>query len=151
MNGLDEIGHRDPLRNPIKNAAWATALSCRLSVPILSDEHPDPAALIQIRRHRRIAVLLVAATDTRLPGAVGPKFTDQTQIYRSISGRMLPAKPLHPNSPRSARIDGVRRIYVGLVPSAVSAIVSAFGTPILSGVAGPVTKFVLGGLGEDDK
>jgi hypothetical protein len=32
---------------------------------------------------------------------------------------------------------------VGLVPSAVSAIASAFGTPILSGVAGPVTQFVL--------
>jgi hypothetical protein len=38
---------------------------------------------------------------------------------------------------------------VGLVPSAVSAIVSAFGTPILGGVAGPVTKFVLAELGED--
>lgn len=38
---------------------------------------------------------------------------------------------------------------VGLVPSAVSAIVSAFGTPILGGLAGPVTKFVLGELGED--
>jgi hypothetical protein len=32
---------------------------------------------------------------------------------------------------------------VGLVPGAVSAVVSAFGTPILGGVAGPVTKFVL--------
>ena len=40
---------------------------------------------------------------------------------------------------------------VGLVPSAVSAVVGAFGTPILSGVAGPVTKFVLDGLGEGEK
>jgi hypothetical protein len=40
---------------------------------------------------------------------------------------------------------------VGLVPSAVSAVVGAFGTPILGGVAGPVTKFVLGELGEADK
>jgi hypothetical protein len=40
---------------------------------------------------------------------------------------------------------------VGLVPSAVSAVVSAFGTPILSGVAGPVTKFVLDELGEGEK
>jgi hypothetical protein len=39
---------------------------------------------------------------------------------------------------------------VGLVPSAVSAVASAFGTPILSGVAGPVTKFVLNEL-EGDK
>jgi hypothetical protein len=36
-------------------------------------------------------------------------------------------------------VDGI----VGLVPSAVSAIVSAFATPILGGIAGPVTKFAL--------
>jgi hypothetical protein len=32
---------------------------------------------------------------------------------------------------------------VALVPSATSAIVSAFATPILGGIAGPVTGFVL--------
>ena len=32
---------------------------------------------------------------------------------------------------------------VSLVPGAVSALVSAFATPILGGVAGPVTKYVL--------
>lgn len=31
----------------------------------------------------------------------------------------------------------------GLVPGAVSAVVSAFATPILGGVAGPVTEYVL--------
>lgn len=36
-------------------------------------------------------------------------------------------------------VDGI----VGLVPGAVSAMVGAFATPILGGVAGPVTKFVL--------
>jgi hypothetical protein len=36
---------------------------------------------------------------------------------------------------------------VGLVPGAVSAVVSAFGSPILGGLAGPVTKYVLGKLG----
>jgi hypothetical protein len=36
-------------------------------------------------------------------------------------------------------VDGL----VGLVPAAASAVVSAFGTPILGAVAGPVTKFVL--------
>ena len=36
-------------------------------------------------------------------------------------------------------VDGL----VGLVPGATSAVVSAFGTPILGGIAGPVTKFVL--------
>jgi len=32
---------------------------------------------------------------------------------------------------------------VGLVPSAVGAVVSAFATPLLGGIAGPVTKYVL--------
>jgi hypothetical protein len=36
-------------------------------------------------------------------------------------------------------VDGL----VGLVPAAASAVVSAFGTPILGAVAGPVTKFAL--------
>jgi len=36
-------------------------------------------------------------------------------------------------------VDGL----VGLVPTAASAVVSAFGTPILGAVAGPVTKFAL--------
>jgi hypothetical protein len=36
-------------------------------------------------------------------------------------------------------VDGL----VGLVPKAVGAVVSAFGSPILGGIAGPVTKFVL--------
>jgi hypothetical protein len=36
-------------------------------------------------------------------------------------------------------VDGL----VGLVPSAVSAVASAFGTPLLGGIAGPATKYVL--------
>jgi hypothetical protein len=36
-------------------------------------------------------------------------------------------------------IDGL----VGLVPGAVTAVTSAFATPVLGGIAGPVTKFVL--------
>jgi hypothetical protein len=36
-------------------------------------------------------------------------------------------------------VDGL----VGLVPGAVTAVVSAFATPVLGAVAGPVTKFVL--------
>ena len=37
-------------------------------------------------------------------------------------------------------LDGI----VDLVPGAVSAVVSMFASPILAGIAGPVTKFVLG-------
>ncbi len=36
-------------------------------------------------------------------------------------------------------VDGI----VALVPGAVGAVVSAFGTPILGGIAGPATKYVL--------
>lgn len=36
-------------------------------------------------------------------------------------------------------LDGI----VGLVPGAVTALVSVFATPILGGISGPVTKFVL--------
>jgi hypothetical protein len=36
-------------------------------------------------------------------------------------------------------VDGL----VGLIPGAVSAVVSAFGSPLLGGVAGPATKYVL--------
>lgn len=45
--------------------------------------------------------------------------------------------------PDDTVIAGLLKGLAGLVPSALSAIVSAFGTPILSVVAGPVTKFVL--------
>jgi hypothetical protein len=39
-------------------------------------------------------------------------------------------------------VDGL----VGLVPGAASAVMSAFATPILGGIVGPVTSFVLGKL-----
>jgi hypothetical protein len=39
----------------------------------------------------------------------------------------------------------------GLVPGAVSAIVSAFGAPLLAGIAGPVTDFVLEKIGASRK
>ncbi len=32
---------------------------------------------------------------------------------------------------------------VGLVPGAVSAVAGAFGTPLLAGIAGPATQYVL--------
>lgn len=48
------------------------------------------------------------------------------------------------NDTRLAKlIDGL----VGLVPSAVTAVVSAFASPILAGVAGPVTQYVLQKIG----
>lgn len=41
------------------------------------------------------------------------------------------------------RMAGLIDDFVKLVPADVSAVVSAFGTPVLAGVAGPVTKFMV--------
>jgi hypothetical protein len=53
--------------------------------------------------------------------------------------------------PNDTVIAGLVKGLVGLVPSAVSAIASAFGGPILSGVAGPATQLALQELGVDQK
>ena len=45
-----------------------------------------------------------------------------------------------------ARVAGILDGLANLVPGAVAAVVSAFGTPLLAGLAGPVTQFVLGQL-----
>jgi hypothetical protein len=45
------------------------------------------------------------------------------------------------------RIGGLLDDLVKLAPNAVSAIGAAFGQPILAGIAGPVTKFILSRLG----
>ena len=42
-----------------------------------------------------------------------------------------------------SRIAGILEDLANLVPGAVAAVVSAFGTPLLVGIAGPVTHFVL--------
>ena len=56
------------------------------------------------------------------------------------------AKGKQPDDSRLAKlIEGL----VGLVPGAVSAIASAFATPVLGSIAGPVTKFVLDKLKPD--
>ena len=53
--------------------------------------------------------------------------------------------------PNDTVIAGLLKGLAGLVPSAVSAIASAFGGPILSGVAGPATQLALQELGVDQK
>ena len=45
-----------------------------------------------------------------------------------------------------ARIAGMLEGLANLAPGAIAAVVSAFGTPVLAGIAGPVTQFVLGQL-----
>ncbi len=54
-------------------------------------------------------------------------------------------------TPNDTVIAGLLKGLAGLVPSAVSAIASAFGTPILGAVAGPATKLALQELGVDQK
>ena len=50
------------------------------------------------------------------------------------------AKGGQADDPRLGKlVDGL----IGLVPQAIGAVVSLFATPILTGIAGPVTKYVL--------
>jgi len=51
--------------------------------------------------------------------------------------------------PDDTVIAGLLKGLAGLVPSAVSAIASAFGTPILGALAGPATQLALKELGVD--
>jgi len=44
-------------------------------------------------------------------------------------------------------VAGLVESLVGLAPTAVSAVVSAFGSPLLAGIAGPATSYVLKKLG----
>jgi hypothetical protein len=44
------------------------------------------------------------------------------------------------------RVAGILDVLADLVPGAVAAVVGAFATPLLSGMAGPVTRYVLGQL-----
>lgn len=48
-------------------------------------------------------------------------------------------------------IAGLVKGLVGLVPSAVSAVVSAFASPVLGAIAGPATKSLLNELGAGPK
>jgi len=50
-----------------------------------------------------------------------------------------------------SRLGNLLDKLVGLIPSAVTAIASVFATPVLAGLAGPVTKFVLGKLRPNSK
>jgi hypothetical protein len=42
-----------------------------------------------------------------------------------------------------SKMAGLADGLVGLIPSGVSAVVKAFGAPLISGIAGPVTQYVL--------
>jgi hypothetical protein len=53
--------------------------------------------------------------------------------------------------PNDTVIAGLLKGLAGLVPSAVSAIASAFGTPVLGALAGPATKLALKELGVDQQ
>ena len=53
--------------------------------------------------------------------------------------------------PDDGVISGLLKGLAGLVPSAVSAIGSAFGGPVLGAIAGPATKLALKELGLDQK
>lgn len=69
------------------------------------------------------------------PEAVQPRALEQAQQLQDEISKCEGAD----DSRIAKLVDGI----VGLVPGAVSAVASMFASPILAGLVGPVTKFVL--------
>ncbi len=66
------------------------------------------------------------------------KRDDAVQVAEELKAEV--AKGKNADDGRMGKlIDG----FIGLAPGAVSVVVAAFGSPILAGIIGPVTKFVL--------
>ena len=81
---------------------------------------------------------LAAAVAAQAPAGVRTDAVRQVEQLKAEVG-----KEKQSDDSRIARmVEGL----VGLVPGAVGAVVSTFATPILGGIAGPVTKYVLGKL-----
>jgi hypothetical protein len=76
--------------------------------------------------------------DQAVEAAAPAKKTEATEKLRALKAETAKGKSAD-DSVVAKLVEGL----VGLVPGAVSAIVGAFATPILGGVAGPVTKYVL--------
>lgn len=81
---------------------------------------------------------LLAVVAAQAPPSAHAAATNQVQQLKAEASKGKKAD----DSKVAKLVDGL----VGLVPGAVSTVVSMFATPILGGIAGPVTKFVLGKL-----
>lgn len=78
---------------------------------------------------------LLAAIDQHAPADIRPPAVERVEELKAEV-----AKTKQADDRKIAKIvDGL----VGMVPGTVGAVVSMFATPILGGIAGPVTKFVL--------
>ncbi|MGQ0603048.1 MAG: caspase family protein [Anaerolineales bacterium] len=82
---------------------------------------------------RLFATLLQAAAKAE-PAKLGPAMQTVQELKEEVKKG---------DKADDGRVGKLIDQLVGLVPGAVSAVVGAFGTPILGGLAGPVTKFVL--------
>jgi hypothetical protein len=78
---------------------------------------------------------LLAAVAHEAPADKKASAVEQVQALKAEAAKGKQAD----DSKMAKLVEGL----VGLVPKAVGAVVSAFGSPILGGIAGPVTKYVL--------
>lgn len=88
-----------------------------------------------------IADAIKAAPPAMQPAAEATLTSLKKEVEKSEKGE----------KPDATVISGLVKGLAGLVPSAVSAIASAFGDPILGAVAGPATQLALKELGVDQK
>ncbi len=92
---------------------------------------PVPDAVDRQNALRPIAEAITAASNE--------KRAEAEEKLAALTQAVTKAKSGESDAHIAKLVDGL----VALVPTATSAIVSAFATPILGGIAGPVTKFVL--------
>lgn len=84
---------------------------------------------------------LLAAVAAHAPAGVRPAAMQQVGL--------LKAEAVKGGRADDGTVAGIIEGLARLVPGAVGTIVGTFATPILGGLAGPVTKYVLGKLGRD--
>jgi hypothetical protein len=88
---------------------------------------------------QQIANAVKEAPAALQPAAEATLTSLKTEVEKSEAGK----------KPDDTVVAGLLKGLAGLLPSAVSAIGSAFGTPVLGALAGPVTKAALREIGVD--
>lgn len=107
---------------------------------------------LAIGRHAQ-ATVTTGISDTVLGTVFAPLWHTLQQVPpENQAAAMQQAKELQSEvakgkSANDERVADLLNGLVKLVPGAVSAVVSAFASPLLAGIAGPVTKYVLKQLG----
>ncbi len=85
----------------------------------------------------------LSTTPFRAAGGRRAPCARRTQVAALCQVEALKAEVAKGQQVEDGKIATIVNGLVDLVPKALGAILSLFATPILSGIAGPVTKFVL--------